>query len=66
MVVLSSAVLTLIWDKNKYANTKRIEESKKYRTDITIYEFYFVFDDCTESRKKIKSENGQVRLLNEE
>ena len=58
MVVLSSAELTLIWDQNKYANTKRIEESKQYRTDITIYEFYFVFDDCTESRKKIKSENG--------
>ncbi len=58
MVVLSSAVLTLIWDQNKYANTKRIEERKQYGTGITIYEFYFVFDDCTESRKEIKSENG--------
>ena len=63
---LPSAVHTLIQGQEKYENIKRIIESKQFGTDVTIYEFYFVFDDGTESRKEIKSENDEVVLLSEE
>lgn len=45
---------------------KRIIESKQFGTDITIFEFYAVSEDGTESRKEVKLENGEASLLEKE
>lgn len=63
---LPSAVKTLIKKQENSDQVRRIIESKQYGTDITIYEFYLVAENGTESRKEIKSENGEVVLLDEE
>ena len=63
---LPSAVQTLIKKQENSDQVRRIIESKQYGTDITIYEFYLVAENGTESRKEIKSENDEVVLLDEE
>ena len=63
---LPSTVKTLIKNQENSDQVRRIIESKQYGTDITIYEFYLVAENGTESRKEIKSENGEVVLLDEE
>ena len=45
---------------------KRIIESVQYGTAITIYEFYAVGVDGTESRKEVKVEQGVAAVLDEE
>jgi hypothetical protein len=45
---------------------KRIIESVQHGTQITIYEFYAVDGDGTESRKEVKVENGTATVLDEE
>ncbi|WP_348680720.1 hypothetical protein [Alteromonas mediterranea] len=63
---LPFAVQTLIKKQENSDQVRRIIESKQYGTDITIYEFYLVAENGTESRKEIKSENDEVVLLDEE
>ena len=63
---LPFAVKTLIKKQENSDQVRRIIESKQYGTDITIYEFYLVAENGTESRKEIKSENDEVVLLDEE
>ncbi len=63
---LPSAVQTLIKKQENSDQVRRIIASKQYGTDITIYEFYLVAENGTESRKEIKSENDEVVLLDEE
>lgn len=63
---LPSAVKTLIKKQENSDQVRRIIESKQYGTDTTIYEFYFVAENGTESRKEIKSANDDVVLLSEE
>lgn len=63
---LPSPAKLLIQKQENHEQVKRIIESKQFGTDIVIYEFYFVFDDGTESRKEIKFENNEFTLLNEE
>jgi hypothetical protein len=45
---------------------KRIIESVQFGTDITIYEFYAVDADGTESRKEVKVQKGVASVLDEE
>jgi hypothetical protein len=45
---------------------KRIIESLQYGTEVTIYEFYAVDADGTESRKEVKVERGVATVLDEE
>ncbi len=45
---------------------KRIIESQQYGTDITVYEFYAVDADGTESRKEVKLEAGVASVLEQE
>ena len=45
---------------------KRIIESVQFGTEITIYEFYAVHADGTESRKEVKVEHGAATVLDEE